>query len=94
MGTREAEEVSSQSTLVDEEYQEERRTRRLSSTSMPGSLPGSDDSASDDDLRFDYDDGSDAQDEDGDALSDGEDADHIFDDELLATGEMKKVPYL
>ncbi|KAJ6572586.1 Lipin/Ned1/Smp2-domain-containing protein [Mycena sp. CBHHK59/15] len=68
-----------------------RRQRRRSMVSMPGSL--------DDDMQFDMDD-----DEDGAHLEDGEydeqgqdgleDEEETFDEDLLAAGEMKNVPFL
>ncbi|KAJ7167559.1 nuclear elongation and deformation protein 1 [Mycena filopes] len=64
-----------------------RRQNRRSMTSMPGSLD------QDDDLQFDMDDddGPAGYDENGGAIEDEEEA---FDEDLLAAGEMKNVPFL
>lgn len=73
---------------ADLEKQKRRRRRR---ESMPGSLPGSDGSASDEELHFGVDDG-------GDGGYDGEReveaAEEAFDEDFLAAGEMEKVPFL
>lgn len=73
---------------TDLEKQKRRRRRR---ESMPGSLPGSDGSASDEELHFGVDDG-------GDSGYDGEReveaAEEAFDEDFLAAGEMEKVPFL
>ncbi|KAA1473419.1 LNS2-domain-containing protein [Dentipellis sp. KUC8613] len=79
-----------------------RRTRTRSMTSMPGSLPGSRASFSDDeDLEFGPGAGGD---EDGDGDGDGgeypheevseEVAEQAFDEDLFAAGEMQNVPFL
>lgn len=65
------------------------RPRTRSISSMPGSLPGS--AGSDDEMEFDVD-------EDGEGEyqyeGDEEPADDTFDEDLLAAGEMKDVPFL
>jgi phosphatidate phosphatase LPIN len=62
------------------------RERRRSMTSMPGSL--------DDDMRFD-DEGDQFSDNEEMHVPDGEDAaEESFDEDLLAAGEMKNVPFL
>ncbi|KAJ6539705.1 Lipin/Ned1/Smp2-domain-containing protein [Mycena capillaripes] len=66
-----------------------RRRQRRSMTSMPGSL--------DDDLQFDMDEEPRGYDEDGeyDESQDPiEDEEEAFDEDLLAAGEMKNVPFL
>ncbi|TFY64494.1 hypothetical protein EVJ58_g2591 [Rhodofomes roseus] len=72
----------------DVEKQKRRRRRR---ESMPGSLPGSDGSGSDEDIHFGVDDA-------GDGAYDGEReveaAEEAFDEDFLAAGEMEKVPFL
>lgn len=66
-----------------------RRTRSMSS--MPGSLPGSSGSSSDEEMHF-------GRDDDDDGEYEGEDeeeaAEEAFDEDILATGEMEKVPFL
>lgn len=73
---------------TDLEKQKRRRRRR---ESMPGSLPGSDGSGSDEEMHFGVDDG-------GDGGYDGEReveaAEEAFDEDFLAAGEMEKVPFL
>lgn len=65
------------------------RPRTRSMSSMPGSLPGS--AGSDDEMQFDMDeDGDDEYQYEGDE----EPADDAFDEDLLAAGEMKDVPFL
>ena len=58
---------------------------------MPGSLPGSDGSGSDEEMHFGVDYG-------GDGGYDGEReveaAEEAFDEDFLAAGEMEKVPFL
>lgn len=75
----------------DLEKQKKRWRRRRES--MPGSLPGSDGSASDDDLQFGMD-----EDGEGGYEYDGENeekaAAEAFDEDFLATGEMENVPFL
>lgn len=75
----------------DEDDLEQQKRRRQRRDSMPGSLPGSDGSASDEELHFGVDDG-------GDSGYDGEReveaAEEAFDEDLLAAGEMEKVPFL
>ncbi|KAJ7498584.1 Lipin/Ned1/Smp2-domain-containing protein [Mycena latifolia] len=70
---------------LDPDGKRRQRQRRRSMTSMPGSL--------DDDLQFDMDDDEPAEYEESsqDAMEDEEEA---FDEDLLATGEMKNVPFL
>ncbi|KAJ7632102.1 Lipin/Ned1/Smp2-domain-containing protein [Mycena rosella] len=70
---------------LDSDEKRRRRQRRRSMTSMPGSL--------DDDMQFDMDDDEPAgyDEESHDAIEDEEEA---FDEDLLATGEMKNVPFL
>lgn len=63
------------------------RPRTRSISSMPGSLPGS--NGSDDEMEFEVDD-------EGEYQYEGEEepADDAFDEDLLAAGEMKDVPFL
>ncbi|KAJ7752846.1 Lipin/Ned1/Smp2-domain-containing protein [Mycena maculata] len=68
-----------------------RRQRRRSMTSMPGSL--------DDDMQFDMDDAEPGEYEDGKYSGDvqngtEEEEEEAFDEDLLAAGEMKNVPFL
>ncbi|KAI0041313.1 LNS2-domain-containing protein [Auriscalpium vulgare] len=69
---------------------QKRRRRRQRRTSMPGSLPGSRGSFSDDsDLEFGA--------REGEELGEGDSeevAEHAFDEDLFATGEMQNVPFL
>ncbi|VDB89890.1 unnamed protein product [Peniophora sp. CBMAI 1063] len=83
----------------DEFYQKSERRRRQRTLSMPGSLQGSEDEASDgedeegDGALF----GSDGGDEYGDGDDEGvggEMEEPTFDEDLFATGEMSKVPFL
>jgi phosphatidate phosphatase LPIN len=73
-----------------------RRERRRSISSMPGSLPGSDE-----DMQFGVDEDEEAEEGYGgyeDGEEDGEEADdhadETFDEDLLAAGEMAQVPFL
>ncbi|KAJ6538468.1 LNS2-domain-containing protein [Mycena vulgaris] len=70
---------------LDADEKRRRQQRRRSTTSMPGSL--------DDDLQFDMDDDEpgEYEEESQDAIEDEEEA---FDEDLLAAGEMKNVPFL
>ena len=65
-----------------------RRPRAVSISSMPGSLPGS--AGSDDEMEFEVDNDEDDYQYEGDE----EPADDAFDEDLLAAGEMKDVPFL
>ncbi|KAJ7126377.1 nuclear elongation and deformation protein 1 [Mycena crocata] len=82
-----SEEEDGDGDYLDPEGKRRRRQRRRSMTSMPGSLHD------DDDLQFDMDD-----DEPGgyDEQSQNtiEDEEEAFDEDLLAAGEMKNVPFL
>jgi len=73
---------------TDLEKQKRWRKRR---ESMPGSLPGSDGSASDEDMQFGADD---AGDDGYNGEREEEAAEEAFDEDFLATGEMEKVPFL
>lgn len=74
-----------------EKGDQRRRARTRSMSSMPGSLPGSSGYTTDEDMHFGRDD------DDGDEYE-GEDeeeaAEEAFDEDILATGEMEKVPFL
>jgi phosphatidate phosphatase LPIN len=63
-----------------------RRRQRRSMTSMPGSL--------DDELQFDMDDEPGGYVGEDDASNAIEDEEETFDEDLLAAGEMKNVPFL
>ncbi|TFY76783.1 hypothetical protein EWM64_g7229 [Hericium alpestre] len=67
-----------------------RRVRKRSMESMPGSLPGSRPSFSEDEeeLEFGHEDGY------GHEAINEEAAEHAFDEDLFATGEMQNVPFL
>ncbi|KAJ7129323.1 Lipin/Ned1/Smp2-domain-containing protein [Mycena epipterygia] len=74
---------------LDPDEKRRRRQRRRSMTSMPGSL--------DDDMQFDMDDDEPGQYDDGGESQDpieDEDEEEAFDEDLLAAGEMKNVPFL
>ncbi|KAH6914816.1 nuclear elongation and deformation protein 1 [Coprinopsis sp. MPI-PUGE-AT-0042] len=74
-----------------------KRERRRSVTSMPGSLHEDDMNFDDDEEEqgeYDDDDGHHEDEEDVDGLQPEEHAEDAFDDDLLAAGEMQKVPFL
>ncbi|KZT05643.1 LNS2-domain-containing protein [Laetiporus sulphureus 93-53] len=79
----------------DEDYEgdlgKQKGRRRQRRESMPGSLPGSDGSVSDDDLQFTVDDHNGYE---YDSSKEDEAANETFDEDLLAAGEMEKVPFL
>jgi phosphatidate phosphatase LPIN len=60
---------------------------------MPGSLH-EDDMGLDDDEEGDYDEDDGQHEEEDDGLQPEEHAEDAFDDDLLAAGEMQKVPFL
>lgn len=79
---------------VDVDWQGKRRARARgqSVSSMPGSLPGSDE-----DIQFGVDDDDAEEGEEGYGYEDdgeGLDPDETFDEDLLAAGEMAQVPFL
>ncbi|PCH40827.1 LNS2-domain-containing protein [Wolfiporia cocos MD-104 SS10] len=75
---------------ADLEKQKKRKWKRRES--MPGSLPGSDGSASDDEPHFEvYDDGGEYE---YHGQSEEQAAEEAFDEDFLATGEMENVPFL
>ncbi|KAJ7068630.1 LNS2-domain-containing protein [Mycena amicta] len=72
---------------IDADGKRRKRDRRRSMTSMPGSL--------DDELQFDMDDDEPAEyQENGHYDDSGQDEEEALDEDLLAAGEMKNVPFL
>lgn len=82
----------------DEFYRKSERRRRERTLSMPGSLQGSEDEASDGDDEGDGalfgDDGEEGYGDGEDEGVGGEMEEPTFDEDLFATGEMSKVPFL
>jgi len=78
----------------------QKRTRKkVRRESMPGSLPGSQGGSDNEmiDEEHEHDEGDEGDEGDDDYGYDGEEdeeAEHAFDDDLFATGEMKSVPFL
>ncbi|KAF9814396.1 hypothetical protein IEO21_05130 [Rhodonia placenta] len=78
----------------DGDLEKQKRWRRRRRESMPGSLPGSDGSASDDDIEFGVDDNVGEGGYEYDGAKEEAAAEQAFDEDFLATGEMESVPFL
>ena len=85
-------EESGSSTMVESE--DERRGRKLSMDSMPGSLPGSVSSHLSDRFGEDEEEGSDEYDDDEDLEDPEEAAEEVFDEDFRAMEAMESVPFL
>ena len=88
----------SASTLVTPDSGSERYHRRsrrkLSVDSMPGSLPGSEYDTEDDDTHLEEGEHDEDEGDYDDEEDENEDEPEVFDDDIVATGEMENVPFI